>query len=46
MYEIFSKDPIRHQNTLIEIKPPRMNIKFNRPKRYNAFTIDMYISVT
>lgn len=23
-----------------------MNIKFNRPKRYNAFTIDMYWSFT
>lgn len=23
-----------------------MTIKFNRPKRYNAFTLDMYVTLT
>jgi enoyl-CoA hydratase/carnithine racemase len=46
MHEIFSQVPEREKNTIVDISGPRMTIKFNRPKRYNAFTIDMYLSLS
>jgi peroxisomal 3,2-trans-enoyl-CoA isomerase len=44
--EIFINHPDKHKNIIVEVKGPRMTVKFNRPKRYNAFTVDMYLTVT
>ena len=38
--------PDKHKNMIVEVQGPRMTVKFNRPKRYNAFTIDMYLTLT
>ena len=46
MAEIFSADSSKKTNLIVEISPPLMNIRFNRPKRYNAFTMDMYATLT
>jgi len=44
--ENFHKDPNISTNILSEIKGNRFYITFNRPKRYNAFTPDMYYTFT
>ena len=46
MTEIFNSVPQKSKNMIVEINGPRMNIKYNRPKRYNAFSIDMYLTLT
>ncbi len=42
---IINEKPDKKTNINVEINAPKMIIKFNRPKRYNAFTIDMYVTV-
>ena len=44
--ELFSSHPDKNKNIIVKIDGPRMTLKYNRPKRYNAFTIDMYLSLT
>jgi len=46
MLQILSSDPNKEKNIIVEIKSPKMIIKFNRPKRYNAFSMDMYLTLT
>lgn len=38
--------PEAHTNILSELKGSRFYITFNRPKRYNAFSSDMYYTFT
>ena len=42
---ILAKDPSVKTNIVSEIKGNRFWITFNRPKRYNAFTSDMYVTL-
>lgn len=44
--ELFSSHSDKKKNIIVEINGPRMTLKYNRPKRYNAFTIDMYLTLT
>jgi enoyl-CoA hydratase/carnithine racemase len=44
--KLFQNHPEKNKNMLISVHGPRMTIKYNRPKRYNAFTIDMYLTLT
>jgi enoyl-CoA hydratase/carnithine racemase len=46
MLQILSSNPNKDKNMIVEIKPPKIVIKFNRPKRYNAFSMDMYLTLT
>ena len=38
--------PEKTTNILCEVGEGRMNITFNRPKRLNSFSLDMYIYLT
>ena len=40
---VLEKDPSIKTNILSEVKGNRFWITLNRPKRYNAFTPDMYV---
>jgi Delta3-Delta2-enoyl-CoA isomerase len=40
--ELFHKLPDADKNMLFELRGNRLWITFNRPKRFNAFTFDMY----
>ena len=46
MEKAMNSDPAISTNLLSEIKGSTLNITFNRPARYNAFTPDMYHSLT
>jgi enoyl-CoA hydratase/carnithine racemase len=40
--DLFQKLPDANKNMLFELKGNKLWIIFNRPKRFNAFTFDMY----
>ena len=42
--KIFFEDPSFDTNILSEIRGNRFYLTLNRPKRFNAFTSDMYTS--
>ena len=44
MDDLFFSDPSYKTNIISEVKGNRFYITFNRPKRYNAFSNDMYKS--
>jgi len=44
--EVYHSDPTMPTNILSKIEGTRFYITFNRPKRYNAFTPDMYYTFT
>lgn len=46
MMDVFIKMPDAETNMLFELKGNRLWIIFNRPKRFNSFTMDMYDKLT
>lgn len=46
MLDVFIRMPDAENNMLFELKDNRLWIIFNRPKRFNSFTLDMYDKLT